>query len=324
MIKNYLQITTSNPGADYIEYFIFNTNLEYIPICIIPKIFNNNSYSFYSSYFSKKINWTGSKKIDISNKLNKLKSKNVLNNLLLNELLCTNNSSFNEQTVNNLLTSKDKLLNTINNIDNSNINNVKFISSSVRYTANISFLLEDIFMKNSANIVQKYNYTRSNKELLVDNGFLAINYNNLNADILNCLMIKKDYVSEFILLNLLDKPIDNSKLQWWINTDIVLDESFKRFNSHFIKEIKATPYEIIGKQNLNNLIKVFDLPQPSSISEISTINKNLTAHVLDYLYDTKEELPELKLTIDNKIISDAKIKSIRIPKPKLITPELVA
>jgi hypothetical protein len=49
----------------------------------------------------------------------------------------------------------------------------------------------------------------------------------------------------------------------------------------------------------------------------------LTANVIKELYQFDQEVPELKLELDNSPINTVKLKGIRISKPKVVILELV-
>jgi len=137
-------------------------------------------------------------------------------------------------------------------------------------------------------------------------------------------MIKKDYIEEFILLRLLGLPIDKSKIQIWYNSEnALLNPMLKKVLTKFTAVAKKSEFEIVSKENLNCLINSFKVPKFATISQVKEFDQVLTANVIKELYQFDQEVPELKLELDNSPINTVKLKGIRIPKPKVVIPELV-
>lgn len=300
----------------------FNTNLDYVPFFLIPKFEVDNKYSYIGfELFSNSNNqfktndWDNAKKYLKRERLARLSNKNILSSIYIDRLK-------NETSLLNYKSVENNLLRLIDEFDYF-INPIKKIQNLSTYYGNggltnyFEGLQSPAYMSNV-----KYKNRGNTTYLLTDNGFVATNEGKLN--ICYALMIKKDYIEEFTLLNLLGEPVDNSKLQWWYNNEnTLLSTVYKNTLKKFTKIVKESQFEIIAKENLNCLIKSFKAPKFNTISQVKEFDLILTSNVIKELYNTTNEVPELKLQLNDTPINTVKLKGIRIPKPKVIIPELI-
>jgi hypothetical protein len=300
----------------------FNTNLDYVPFFLIPKFEVDNKYSYFDiSMFSnlnnkfKTNDWDNAKKYLKRERLTKLNNKSILSSIYLNRLK-------NETSLLNYKSVENNLLRLIDEFDYS-INPIKKIQNLSTYYGNGGLTNYFECQQSPAHMSSvKYKNRGNTTYLLTDNGFVATNEGKLN--ICYALMIKKDYIEEFTLLNLLGEPVDNSKLQWWYNSEnTLLSTVYKNTLKKFTKIAKESQFEIIAKENLNCLIKSFKAPKFNTISQVKEFDLILTSNVIKELYNTTNEVPELKLQLNDTPINTVKLKGIRIPKPKVVIPELV-
>jgi len=298
----------------------FNTNLDYVPFFLIPKFEVDNKYPYFGiDLFSgnkfKTNDWDNAKKYLKRERLTKLNNKSILSSIYLDRLK-------NETSLLNYKSVENNLLRLIDESDYS-INPIKKIQNLSTYYGNGGSTNYFEFLQSPAHMSSvKYKNRGNTTYLLTDNGFVATNEGKLN--ICYALMIKKDYIEEFTLLNLLGEPIDNSKLQWWYNNEnTLLSTVYKNTLKKFTKIAKESQFEIIAKENLNCLIKSFKAPKFNTISQVKEFDLILTSNVIKELYNTTNEVPELKLQLNDTPINTVKLKGIRIPKPKVVIPELV-
>lgn len=300
----------------------FNTNLDYVPFFLIPKFEVDNKYSYFDiSMFSnlnnkfKTNDWDNAKKYLKRERLTKLNNKSILSSIYLNRLK-------NETSLLNYKSVENNLLRLIDEFDYF-INPIKKIQNLSTYYGNGGLTNYFECQQSPAHMSSvKYKNRGNTTYLLTDNGFVATNEGKLN--ICYALMIKKDYIEEFTLLNLLGEPVDNSKLQWWYNSEnTLLSTVYKNTLKKFTKIAKESQFEIIAKENLNCLIKSFKAPKFNTISQVKEFDLILTSNVIKELYNTTNEVPELKLQLNDTPINTVKLKGIRIPKPKVVIPELV-
>jgi hypothetical protein len=303
----------------------FNTSLEYVPALLIPKLHVHKLHNYVmpdvfregSRDFRFKPNdWDPNKRMSKSNDLQSLLKKTNLS-LLYFDYLRQKDSLLKYTEV------TDNLNHVLNNF-NYSVSNSKQISSKFSYYG-INDMV-DKFSQNSLNLIRSYEHRSRTSSVktswLVDNGFVATGQEKIN--ICYATMIKKDYVEEYILLKLLGLPIDNSKIQiWYNNENALLDQDSKKVLSKFTSASKKSGFEIVSKENLNCLINSFKVPKFATISQVKEFDLVLTANVMKELYDLDQGVPELKLELDNSPINTVKLKGIRIPKPKVIIPELV-
>ena len=137
-------------------------------------------------------------------------------------------------------------------------------------------------------------------------------------------MVKKEYIPILFFNNLLGKAIDLSQFQWWVNSENVtrLTTYQKKSYSRFIKYIKSTNIEIVGKSNINDLLLKFNKPKFNTIAQMQVFNSDLTNYVNKTLYNLDTETVELNLSIKKPNITTVPLKGIRLPKPKKIIPQL--
>lgn len=306
-----------------------NNTLEYVPVCMLNKFtINTPGYgsfqptNFENSNLKRSRNYNGAKRTELSNKFNQTyifnrEDSSLLKSIYGYDLLSTQADNYHD-IHNDLMSayyhhSEDLL----------DINSCAYIArhSTTNHLYSLKCYFDGTY---KSNIIQNYTYRSTiNKTVLLSNGFIAKDYNNVSANILCVLMIEKDYIEEFYLKQLINDPIDNSKFKWWINSDNVnLDPSWKTFLAHFIKIAKSTPFEIESKQNLNSLIKSFITPTFNNIREVSSFNRDLTTNILHFLYKNQENVPQMPLKLNNEPIISVPVKGIRITKKKII-PELV-
>jgi len=303
----------------------FNTSLDYVPALLIPKFQVDRMYPYIqadvfrqgSTKFRFKPNdWDSNKRYKKCQDLSTITNRNNLSFLYFNIL---NNKD-------NLLRYtevKDNLFNILNTFNYSVANSKKISLKLTYYGAND---MVDKFSKNDLNTIRNFEHrvrsTGIKTKWLIDNGFVAIDDENI--DICYITMIKKDYVEEFILLRLLGLPIDKSKIQIWYNSEnALLNPMLKKVLTKFTSVAKKSEFEIVSKENLNCLINSFKVPKFATISQVKEFDQVLTANVIKELYQFDQEVPELKLELDNSPINTVKLKGIRIPKPKVVIPELV-
>lgn len=300
----------------------FNTNLDYVPFFLIPKFQVDSKYPHFGiDLFStaqsrfKSNDWNNDKKYNKVRALAHFNNKSTLRSIFLNKLR-------NETSLLNYKSVKNDLLRLIDESDYS-INSVRKIQnlSTIYGNSNMTYCFDGTSSPNSISNI-KYKNRRNTIYLLTDNGFVASNEGKLN--IFYTLMIKKDYLEEFTLLSLLGEPIDNSKFQLWYNNEnSLLPLVYKNALKKFTKIAKESQFEIIAKENLNCLIKSFKAPKFNTISQVKEFDLILTSNVIKELYNTTNEVTELKLELNDTLINTVKLKGIRIPKPKVIIPELV-
>jgi hypothetical protein len=306
-----------NPSENTLN---FNTNLDYIPFFLIPKFEVDSRYThfgidLFSTTRFKSNDWDNAKKYNQVRALSHLNNKSTLNSIFLNKLK-------NETSLLNYKSVKNDLLRLIDESDYL-INSVKKIQHLMTSygNSNMTYCFDGSSSPNCINNI-KYKKRGNIIYLLTDNGFVASNEGKLN--IFYTLMIKKDYLEEFTLLSLLGEPIDNSKLQWWYNNENnLLPILYKNALKKFTKIAKESQFEIIAKENLNCLIKSFKAPKFNTISQVKEFDLILTSNVIKELYNTTNEVTELKLELNDTPINTVKLKGIRIPKPKVVIPELV-
>lgn len=301
----------------------FNTSLDYIPALLIPKFKIVSSHPMLSSGSFNIKGWDLKKRNEVFAKYSNLRYNHQTQGLgkLFHSHLCVKVVNGNS-IIESLKTTKEDILNIIDNT----IYGISDTVNVIDYFGNRPSTELLGYFKNHYNYDQLSNLTYGsgpNKTTcLVSSEFVADNYNNVNCDISYVLMIKKEYIAEYILSSLLGKPINKSNFQWWVDSRNTtrLNEFKKRSYNQFVKHIKETDIEIIAKENLNNLILNFESPKISSISEIRDFNQKLNLHVKNFMYNSEEKLPELDLKISKEVIKTVPLKGIKIKK---VEPQLV-
>lgn len=305
--------TTDSLGS---KYLIFNTSLDYIPLVLINKVKIGAAYSILPATAFTIKNWDHDKRLAISRKYNEIFNRNMRTDIgvIFHNYLRTNG----------LLEGLRLFKENIDNIIDYQLldyDNLVFIKDNIQDS--ISYLNNDFKSPNLKNV--SYGLGNNRTSSLVGQYFIADNFNNHSCDISYVLMIQKDYYKEFMLRELLDKPIDISKLQWWVDSKNLtrLNTYKKRAYSAIVKTIKETQIEIVSKDNINDILLSYNRPVVNTISAINDFNKLLTDHVMNEIYNFNNSPEELKLSIKKPNVVSVKLKGMKLPKPKVVVPQLV-
>lgn len=305
--------TTDSLGS---KYLMFDTSLDYIPLVLANKVKINAAYPILpATHFTIK-NWDYDKRFAISRKYNEIFNRNMKTDIgvIFHNYLRTNG----------LLEGLRLFKEDIDNIIDYQLldyDNLVFIKNNIQDS--ISYLNNHFKSPNLKNV--SYGLGDNRTSSLVGQYFIADNFNNHSCDISYVLMIQKDYYKEFMLRELLDKPIDISKLQWWVDSKNLtrLNTYKKRAYSAIVKTIKETQIEIVGKDNINDILLSYNRPVVNTISAINDFNKLLTDHVMNEIYNFNNSPEELKLSIKKPNVVSVKLKGMKLPKPKVVVPQLV-
>lgn len=305
--------TTDSPGS---KYLMFDISLDYIPLVLANKVKIGAAYpTLPATHFTIK-NWDHDKRLAISRKYNEIFNKNMRTDIgvIFHNYLRTNG----------LLQGLKLFKENIDNIIDYQLldyDNLVFVKNNINDS--ISYLSNHFKNPNIKNV--SYGSGDNRTSSLVGQYFIADNFNNHSCDISYVLMIQKDYYKEFMLRELLNKPIDISKLQWWVDSKNLtrLNTYKKRAYSAIVKIIKETQFEIVGKDNINDILLSYNKPVVHTISAINDFNKLLTDHVMNEIYNFNNPLEELKLSIKKPNVVSVKLKGMKLPKPKVVVPQLV-
>lgn len=322
-MSNFLNIFYQGTERESKNKIIFLENSEYVPVFLIPKLQKLKRQTIYSHDFKRiNSNWSN---VLVNEKINKFNKLTIYSYKKINNLIYSNFNSIDKLI--NYSDSKKEILKFISELNFNKINNSVNVIEFGRTSKlrNLLYLFEgsDAYYNNfTINDLVNFKYTAGNieKNFLISQGFLGINFDQNSFIPLVSLMIKKDYVEEFMFNSLLEKPIDNSKFQWWFNSDVILSKEYKTTFSNFTKLIKKTPYEIVGISNFNDIIKNFKTPVLRTPSEIINFNKILTENANKFILNLENEVVEsLPLCTNKNNVKYVTLKGIRKPVKKIIT-----
>jgi len=303
------------------KYLIFNTDLEYVPVILTPKMLSENYNSYIPSdkltSYINKFDFILKVKQEKINNFTKWRLKQftqlgyLINNHINKKGLADALEYFKTDLVNDIITQSLELNNSVN---------IEKVGAH-----RFSGIVEKFENKSFNHRIYSSTYGPENTNILVANNFIADNYNGYDCTLAYVLMVKKEYIPILFFNNLLGKAIDLSQFQWWINSENAtrLTTHQKKSYSKFTKYVKNTNIEIIGKSNINDLLLKFDKPKFNTIAQMQVFNSDLTNYVNKTLYNLNTETVELNLSIKKPNITTVPLKGIRLPKPKKIIPQLI-